>query len=133
MMSNIKLHPHQQEIIDRLRAESPTARRIFDMPVIRSGIDFGADRVDERAGILTDMKLHAVDAVNEVAKADFSGLERRMMQSALFGIRYGKTWTGSVSQHLSWREFLNQEMPEVPPRKTLMYYHVQNALMSWSE
>jgi hypothetical protein len=135
-MSNIKLHPYQQEIIDRLRAESPTARRIFDIPVIRSGIGFGADRVDERAGLLTDIK-----AVNDVTQADLSGLEQRVMQSAMFGTRYGKTWTGNISHTMVRTHFdnarrftaANAEGLAFPPRKTLMYYHVQHALMSWSE
>lgn len=62
--------------------------------------------------------------------ADFSDLERRVVRNAMFGVRYGKTWTGKLHP-TSWREFLNEEMPEVPPRRTLMFYHVQNALMGW--
>lgn len=135
-MSNSELRPYQQAVIDQIRALGD-ARIIYDFPTGRGAVfNPGADRLThERAErLILDLKM-ANDhrALNAAKTVDFTDAERRVMQSAMFGVRYGKTWTGSALHATSWREFLNKEMPEVPPRKTLMYYHVQNALMNWSE
>lgn len=133
-MSNIKLRAYQQAVVDQIRALGD-ARIVYDLPSTRGSVfNPGADRVThERAErLILDLKMaNDHHAVNAAKMLDFSDAERRIMRSAMFGVRYGKTWTGGVS-NTPWREFLNQEMPEVPPRKTLMYYHVQNALMNWS-
>lgn len=133
-MSNPELRPYQQAIVDKMRALG-NARIVYDIPTGRGSVfNPGADRLThERAErLILDLKLANAHHAADVAKMDFTDAERRVMQSAMFGVRYGKTWTGGVS-HMSWSEFLRQELPVILPRRTLMYYHVQNALMNWSE
>ena len=128
-MSNHTLFPYQQEIVDRLMALSK-GRTVYEIPVGGHRFSGSADRANERAPLAVDIEASG-RAVNAVSM-DFSDAERRVMRSAMFGIRYGKSaWKGSMSHCDNARAFF-QDVIEVPPRKTLMYYHVQSALMSWS-
>lgn len=135
-MTTSKLRPYQQEVVDRIQALG-NALVSYDLPTGRGSIfNHGADRLThERAErLILDLKVaNDRHAANAAKMMDFTGVERRLMQSAMFGVRYGKTWTGGMSPATAWREFLDQAMSEVPPRRTVMYYHVQHALMSWSE
>lgn len=130
----LPLRPYQQAVIDKLKSLGDYA--VLDIPAGRQSFGFGADRLThERAErLILDLKMandHRAVNANAV-NADLSGLERRFVQNAMFGIRYGMSWSGKHTAGIS-RWLADEPIPATPPRKTLMYYHVQNALMNWSE
>jgi len=143
-MSNPPLFPYQQGLVDRLKALG-TERRIYEFPVGGNRLGLrSADRVTpERAErLILDLKMandhRAADAVQALDMAvdvehNVLGLNPRHLRNAMFGIRYGKTWAGGNSHLDNAKAFWKQEIPDVPPRRALMYYHVQHALMGWSK
>lgn len=128
-MSNPPLYPHQQEIIDRLRSLG-TGRAVL-RPLI-GGNRLGLSVV--RHALELAYKKGTTPSVNEVQKTDFAVLERRVTQSLMFGVRYGKSaWQGSAAQFKSLNDAdcNAQARLDVPSCRSLMYYHVQHALMGW--
>jgi hypothetical protein len=143
-MSNPPLFPYQQEIVDRLKALG-TGRAVYDLPFgNRLGLR-SADRALERATLAVDIEASGLSAVNEVKTLDLTNVEQRIaksisrrdLQNALFGIRYGNSRISTYVHEDNALRFFGGKVdtgatPALYLRKTLMYYHVQSALMSWS-
>lgn len=139
------LRPYQQEMIDRLKALGSYA--VFDHFAGRPGLTLGADRITrERAErLIRDLK--AANASNaepaktvaiDIEQGGVQGLNPQHLRNAMFGIRYGKTSLSTGRHEDSARMFLGGKIDRRAPalvylRRTLMFYHVQNALMNWSQ